>query len=95
MVDTKNKNLDFHLYFAVRTKEAINNSEKVYTQRGQTAWRFDGTGSIIAGGVYTSTGTGNTATNKYLMEVTDGRACPITTGPVLSELPQVWTVGDQ
>jgi hypothetical protein len=94
MVDTLNIVLDFRLYFAVRTKDAINDSEKVYTQRGQTTWQFDGTGSVNAGGGYMSTGGGNDAVNKYMNEVTDGRICPLTTGPVLSELPQAWSVGD-
>lgn len=85
-VDLLSLIFDANLYFGVRTTEAVYSSEKTYTQRARVSWRFDGSGIIDAAGVWTGTGTGNTASANFLTVVTDGSVVPVTTGPVANNV---------
>jgi hypothetical protein len=87
---------DLNLYFAVRTKEAVNGSETVYTQRAKASWRFDGSGTIDAAGNWTQTGTGNTGDKKFT-EVKTGDVVPVTTGTAINNLfaGEVWSTINQ
>jgi probable HAF family extracellular repeat protein len=85
---------DLNLYFAVRTKEAINDSEKVYTQRAKAAWQFDGSGNVNAAGKWTQTGTGNTGDARFAEEM-NGSEVPVTTGTAINKLfdTETWRSG--
>jgi hypothetical protein len=87
---------DLNLYFAVRTKEAVNGSEKVYTQRAKAAWRFDGSGNVNAAGQWMQTGTGNTGDGKFA-EVKTGDVVPVTTGTAINNLfaGETWNTVNQ
>lgn len=87
---------DFRLYFAVRTKETILGSELVYTQRGIVNWQFNGSGTISAAGVWSTTAqVGNTGGAAFTL-VTDGIVVPITTGtPLNDRLPGTWFTANQ
>jgi hypothetical protein len=83
---------DLNLYFAVRTTEAVNGSDQVYTQRAKASWRFDGTGTVNAAGIWSQTGTGTTGSAKFT-EVQSGDVVPITTGTPINNLfpGETWT----
>jgi hypothetical protein len=77
----------FDLYFAVRTRESILNSDAVYTQRAKIDWTFNGTGTVDAQGAWSAgagAGISSTSTTdpKSFAEVTSGGVVPITTGPL-------------
>lgn len=86
---------DFNLYFAVRTTQAVNGSEAIYTQRGKSSWQFDGSGTVAAG-VWTKTGMGNTGSASFA-DVTDGSVVPVVAGTPINSLfaTQTWTTIDQ
>ncbi|MEW6359317.1 MAG: hypothetical protein AB1696_23480 [Planctomycetota bacterium] len=87
--------LDVQLYFAVRTTQAINGSEIVYTQRARAEWEFDGSG-IVVSGVWTQTGSGTTGSNAFT-EVKDGSVVPTLTGSSMNDLisNQTWSWENQ
>ena len=71
--------LNLNLYFAVRTQEAILNSDKVFTQRGSAAWYFDGSGTIVGNTWAPIMSTKNDGSRSFV-EVTNGTVVPVTTG---------------
>lgn len=44
--------LDFHTYFAARTRERVNGADKVYTVRAKADWSFKAYGAVNAQGVW-------------------------------------------
>ncbi len=95
---------DLKLYLAVRTKEAVLDSGKVYTQRAKTGWHFDGSGEFTVPTVWVKTGVGNvkgtsdgTDNTGAFTEVNDGSVVPLTTAPVLNNqlAVQTWTPRNQ
>jgi hypothetical protein len=85
MVDRFAIVVDFRIYLAVRTTQAVNNSQNVYTQRGRATWQFDGSGTINGAGTWAQTGTGNTGSASFA-EITAGTIAPITVGPTLNTI---------
>jgi hypothetical protein len=75
---------DLNLYFAVRTTEAANGSQNLYTQRGSASFEFDGSGNI-ASGIWTQTGAGTTGAASFTVMSTGSRV-PVTTIPILNNL---------
>lgn len=85
---------DLMLYFAVRTREAVNGSDTVYTQRGKAHWWFNGSGDInwqydsyedaVVGKWQRSLALANNGDAAFA-EITDGTVIPITTAPVTNE----------
>lgn len=95
VVDTFGIEIDFYMYFAVRTEDTKNQSNLIYTQRGSASWEFNGCGSINAATyVWTQTGTGNTGSGSF-SAVTSGAVVPVTTGTPLNSLPEYWLVENQ
>jgi hypothetical protein len=76
--------LDFNLYFAVHTTEAVNGSQNVFTQLAQMAWQFDGSGNVGAGGVWTQAAKQASTGAKSFAMVTTGAVVPITTTPIFN-----------
>jgi hypothetical protein len=77
---------DLNLYVAVRTKQAANGSQEIYTQRAKGHWRFD-TGGSVTGGIWTRDPErpGNFGDASFT-ETVDGLAVPIVTDPPLNYL---------
>ena len=71
--------VDFRLYLAVHTTEQENQADKHYTQRAAAFWRFDGSGPISVGRVWSQGGSGTTGSSKFL-EVFSGEDVPDTAG---------------
>ena len=88
--------LDFNLYCAVRTKEAIMGSDTVYTQREKASWYFDGSGTLNAG-VWTKVNTAKNNGDKLFAEVVNGDVVPVTTGDAANAalIAQTWSTVDQ
>jgi hypothetical protein len=85
---------EFNLYFAVRTLEAVNGSNAIYTQRAAASWKFDACGPVV-GGIWTPTGTGVTGSASF-GEVTSGIVVPVTTGQPINDLQEgTWNMIDQ
>ena len=76
--------LDFNLYCAVHTKEAILDSDKVFTQREKASWYFDGSGSLI-NGVWTKSTADNNG-DKLFTEVINGDVVPVLQQEILQTL---------
>jgi len=95
-VDRFGIEFDFNLYFAVRTVQDLNGSKDVFTQRGKASWEFNGSGSINASGVWTSTGAGNSGSASF-SEVSNGDVVPVTTGTPFNTLftTETWTTENQ
>jgi hypothetical protein len=88
--------MDFNIYFAVRTTDAANGSQNIYTQRGSASWVFNGDGTVSMG-TWTRTGAGNTGSGSFT-QVTDGSVVPITTGTPMNTLTatgQTWSTINQ
>ncbi len=92
-VDSFALKIDFDLFFAVRTFEAVLGSQSVYTQRGSTPWTFNGSGTIDDGTIIPANrgkwskadvaGTNSKGANPVSFAVvTNGSVVPITVGPV-------------
>jgi hypothetical protein len=80
---------DCKTYFAVRTIQAVNGSNLIFTQRGVAAWEFNGSG-LISGPAGSEVwmlepGAGNTGAS-FFSEVTSGAVVPVTTGPAANDL---------
>ena len=80
---------DFHMYFAVRTKMAVNDSNSIYTVRAKATWQFDGSGTVgnppLPPEVWSLTGKGNTGDLTF-SEVHNGDRVPVTTGKYINDL---------
>jgi hypothetical protein len=46
-VDGYTIDVEFSLYFAVRTTQQINGAHEIFTQRSLANWQFDGSGNIM------------------------------------------------
>ncbi|HJW30325.1 MAG TPA: hypothetical protein VJ508_13930 [Saprospiraceae bacterium] len=84
-VDVLALNMFHILYLSVRTKQNINTSHDVLTQRGRLNWRFDGTGNVDATGTWSLTGTGVTGDASF-SEMTDGNSVPTAAANLNEEL---------
>jgi len=90
-LDQVNIEVDFKIYFSVRTLETKNGANLVYTQRSESEWECDMSGSMTyipgppAALVWIQTGTGNTGDATHA-EVTSGAVVPVTTGISLNNL---------
>jgi hypothetical protein len=86
----------FHiLYFAVRTKQNVNNSYDSLTQRCKLNWRFDGSGSVDASGKWTLTGSGVTGDPTF-SEVTNGDTIPNAAANINEAFnTETWTTENQ
>ncbi len=86
----------FHiLYFAVRTKQNVNNSYDSLTQRCKLNWRFDGSGSVDASGKWTLTGSGVTGDPSF-SEVTNGDTIPNAAANINEAFnTETWTTENQ
>jgi hypothetical protein len=92
--------IDFKLYFAVHTREAVLGSEEVFTQRGKLDWYFNGTGNWNqATGIWTLDKSIEVVANReqhdYFREVINGERVPITTLPTANNpgvpASQIWS----
>ncbi len=88
---------DFNLYFAVRTTESVNGSDKVYTARESASWHFDGSGSFSGLLSRWSSNTANNGGSSAFTQIADGTAVPITTGTPANDLidHETWSTIDQ
>jgi len=81
---------DFDTYFAVQTKDAVNQSELVFTQRANgLTWTVNASGTIAKKGAayrWSSTANNSPLGNGAMNEVTSGEVVPVTTGKTMLEL---------
>ncbi|MGD2110247.1 MAG: hypothetical protein PVI86_12765 [Phycisphaerae bacterium] len=101
-VDSLGIELEFLLYFAVRTTQAVNQSDTIYTQRTTATWEFDGDGILTGAGpgtfgTWTAAQTAGNAGNTASTEVTNGSTVPVTAGPTINQLfsGQTWSTVNQ
>ena len=89
-------------YLAVRTKEAANGSEDVFTQRARTpdGWYFNGSGDVVAGTWKGDVGVAKVdavdGKDYSFTVVSDGTVVPITVAPIVNvklAADTVWTWG--
>jgi hypothetical protein len=80
-VDHFSINIEFLVYLAVGTRDAVNGSETVFTQRAVRPWAFNGSGRITAE-TWTSDGINNSGTGP-MEEVTSGDRVPVTEKPTM------------
>jgi len=85
-VNTFHLRMEFNLYFAVRTLQAVNGSEEVYTQRAAAAWHFDGSGDLDAGHNWTPALSAGDKVDSPLAEVKTGSRVPHTTEAPFNDL---------
>jgi len=71
------------LWFAVCTKEMVNDSQLVFTKRASTDWHFDG--DHAQNPIWSLTGTGNGDVNAFI-QVNDGLPVPIIGGTPINDL---------
>jgi hypothetical protein len=90
--------MDFNLYFAVRTKEALLGSEKRYIERAEAIWHFNGSGTVDAAGFWTRiVGVTGNKGGEWFTEQTSGAVVPITVGPIANYqiATQTWATVNQ
>ena len=88
--------LEFRMYIAVQnSRESVNDSDKVYTQRALASWSFDGDGDVDEEGNYTSSG-GNGGDSSF-GEITNGDRVLKTDPPTSLDLilSRTWSTQDQ
>jgi hypothetical protein len=81
--------VDFRLYLAVSTTDIENNANKHYTQRAATFWRFDGSGPLSPGTVWSEGGSGTSGAKKF-WEVFSGAEVPDTASITINNTPPSW-----
>lgn len=89
----------FTRYLAVHTKQAVNGSENVYTQRAKAAWSLDYSGTVDAAGFYNPSAANalsGPAGNKFTL-VSDGSTVPVTGGQGANDATknQTWRTGNE
>jgi hypothetical protein len=83
-VDLFSIDFRFNLYFAVRTTQAVNGGQDVFTQRALASWVFNGSGSVNSSGQWTNGG-GNSGSSNFSI-ITSGSLVPMTVGTPINNL---------
>ncbi len=90
-------NFALNLYLGVRTIEAVNGSDDVYTQRASSSWTFNGSGTFDAAGSWTAGAAAGNSGDAKFSEVKTGTVIPVTTGTTINDdfATETWSTGDQ